>query len=222
MSKLVKAVVKEVAVDSSGKAFVTVSGLARLAGVDKSNVSRWYDNLGVAQKLESAIESSGLPLRKNEVFILDSIATTYIAQQASKGNKKAIQTLGALATIGLRFTIQQAVGWQPPAQPETPPPLLPRRAKKVEYYSGHENQNRENRTWVSAMGYCERDLTKAHALLMQLVEQGYIDVTYKPIKKAYYHRKPYDQPNIRATEFGSVIFNAEWLDELVEQGEVKL
>ena len=109
--KELKLVTKEIKCDANGKGWVTISGLARLAGVKQQSVSEWFSKLTHRQKYDSSLESKGLPTGKNEIYILDVDAGKYISKQAMAGNKKALLSLTQFATVGLRTMIQIESGF---------------------------------------------------------------------------------------------------------------
>lgn len=61
----------QIAVSKCGKSYFNQSETARLAGVNQSSVSRYFNNLGYAYLDDSLDNSMFYPMHKNEKYILD-------------------------------------------------------------------------------------------------------------------------------------------------------
>ena len=69
-------ILKQVKVARDGEACLTIRGLANLAGIDQSNLTKKINNLGEVEKVHIALQNSGL----GEVFLIDDFCfdTKYI------------------------------------------------------------------------------------------------------------------------------------------------
>ena len=101
--KIIARVMKDVHVDKDGRSYMTMNGLARLAGVAQQSVTEYFNNLANRQKDVFLLDSAGYLTGKNEKYILDVHAFDYLENQLINGNVKPAMTLALFAKVGFRF-----------------------------------------------------------------------------------------------------------------------
>lgn len=210
-------ILRQVKVSPDGKTYLTIRGLAGLAGVDQSNLTKKINNLGEVEEASISLQINDL----GEVFLSDDFAFDIIMDSALKGNKKALVSLSVFGKVGLRHTIHQVTGWELPPKPNYGLKSLPtpRKLKKHEYSTGQEKHDATpEQTWVSVLAFCRGDQTKAHQLNLKLVEAGEIDCKTRVKKVTDFFPTEFETFEFkRKTEGHSMAYDSDWLAEFAQE-----
>ncbi|MEA5603724.1 hypothetical protein [Nostoc sp. UHCC 0252] len=100
---------------STGESGMSVSGLARVCGVNKSSISRLIDSLlhsAPSECLQAFVGKDLTLLRSSSPKVIkDLVCAAVIAHYAMQGNSEAIKYLVATSAIGIRVYIQGITGY---------------------------------------------------------------------------------------------------------------
>jgi len=119
---------------ATGESGMSISGLARACGVDKSTMSRFLQGLLQSSPSEilepfAGMTSKELTLLHNSVYhnatiIKDVVCAAILSHYASKGKIEAVKSVATFAAIGIRTYIQQITGYIQPQQAHLPQDYL--------------------------------------------------------------------------------------------------